>query len=125
MKKFGLLAIIGASFLCGCAQSANDIPAAYISPITYQSYTCSQIREEAQRLVNRVAEATGVQNGKATSDAVAMGVGVVIFFPALFFVKGNSTTAPELGRLKGEMQALEQAAIQKNCHLTFQAAPPV
>ena len=54
-----------------------------------------------------------------------MGVGLVLFWPSLFFIKGDGATAAELGRLKGEMDAIEQASIQKNCGIQFQrAAPP-
>jgi hypothetical protein len=109
--------------LSGCAQSANDIAPAYVSPIAYSSYTCSQISEEAARLSARAAEATGVQNSKATGDAVATGA-AIIFWPALLFIKGDSTTGAELARLKGEMQAIEDASIQKKCNISFRATPP-
>ena len=60
---------------------------------------------------------------KATSDAVATGVGVVPFWPVLFMVKGDGTTAAELSRLKGEMEAIEVVNIQKKCGLAFQTKP--
>ena len=47
-------------------------------------------------------------------------VGVVIFWPALFFIDGDNQKTAELARLKGEMEALEQASIQKNCGIQFQ-----
>lgn len=46
-----------------------------------------------------------------------MCVGLVLFWPTLFFLDNNSTQAAEYGRMKGEFAALEQAAIQKNCGL--------
>ena len=65
----------------------------------------------------------GVQDEKATNDAVATGVGAVLFWPSLFFIKGDGQTAAELGRLRGEFEAIEQASIQKNCGMRFQRAP--
>jgi hypothetical protein len=53
------------------------------------------------------------------------GAAIVLFWPAAFFVKGDGQTAAELGRLKGEFEAIEQASIQKNCGLRFQRAAPV
>lgn len=38
---------------------------------------------------------------------------------AAFFVGGDRGNAAELGRLKGEMDALEQASIKKNCGIQF------
>ena len=61
-----------------------------------------------------------MQDAKATSDALATGVGVVLFWPALFLIKGDSTTAAELSRLKGEKEAIERAGVQKQCGIRFQ-----
>lgn len=66
-----------------------------------------------------------MQDEKATSDAVATGVALVIFWPAAFFVKGDGPTAAELGRLKGEFEALEKTAIEKRCGLQFRQQPAV
>ena len=88
MNKF--VAAAAGMLLTGCAQSANDIAPAYVSPVAYSSFTCAQISEEAARLSARAAQAAGVQNSKATGDAVATGVSVVLFWPALFFIKGDS-----------------------------------
>lgn len=90
----------------------------------YQSYSCEQLQMEAQRISSRAAEISGVQDKKASSDAVKMGVGVILFWPTLFFIKGDGTTAAEVGRLKGEMDAVEQASIQKNCGIHFQREAP-
>lgn len=61
----------------------------------------------------------GIQDSKSTNDAVAMGVGLVLFWPSLFFIKGDGQTAAELSRLRGEFEALEQVSIQKNCNHQF------
>jgi len=80
----------------------------------YQSYSCNQIRMEMQRVGRRVNDVAGIQDSEATKDSVAMGVGLVLFWPALFFMIGQDKEQ-ELSRLKGEFEALEQAAIQKEC----------
>ncbi|WP_281856846.1 hypothetical protein [Litoreibacter halocynthiae] len=103
----------------GCAQKSADISASYVSPLQYQSYSCSQISAEAQRLSGRASEVTGVQNKKATNDAVATGVALVLFWPAVFLIGGDKENGAELARLKGEMEALEKASIQKNCGIRF------
>lgn len=107
----------------GCAQKSEDITASYVSPLQYQAYSCSQISAEAQRLSGRVSEVTGIQNKKASNDAVATGVAIVLFWPAAFFIGGNKGNGSELARLKGEMQALEQASIQRNCAIRFKKVP--
>ncbi len=107
-------------FAAGCASRAENISAAYVSPLQYQNYSCSQLGEEASRLASRAAQVAGVQDSKATNDAVATGVGVIIFWPALFLIKGDATTAAELARLKGEMEAIERVSIEKKCNIRFQ-----
>ncbi len=66
-------------------------------------------------LSRRVSELGGQVDKTASDDAVQMGIGLVLFWPALFFLDGNTPQATEYGRLKGEFDALEKAAIQKEC----------
>lgn len=110
--------------VAGCAKDANQVGATYVSPITYESYSCPQLGEEAQRVSSRAAQSSGVQDQKATNDKVAMGVGLVVFWPALLFTKGNDENTAELARLKGQMDAIEEISIKKKCGIAFQRAPP-
>ncbi len=71
---------------------------------------------EMQRISRRVHEVSGQQQKEADGDAAALGVGLVLFWPALFFMIGKDQEA-ELARLKGEYEALEQAAIEKECNV--------
>ena len=45
---------------------------------------------------------------------------LILFWPAIFFVGGDKGSAAEVGRLKGEMQAIEQANLAKSCGIQFQ-----
>ena len=101
--------------LAACADSSNKIAASYVSPLVYQDYSCSQLAAEIGRITARVAEVAGVQDEAASDDAVLMGVGLVLFWPTLFFLEGDTGREAELGRLKGEMQAIEKTATRKNC----------
>ncbi len=121
--RYAILVLV-AGMLCGCASSADKISASYVSPLAYQQYTCQQIGAEGERLSRRAAEVAGVQDQKATNDAVATGVAIVLFWPAAFMISGDGQSAAELGRLRGEMDALEQASIQKNCGIRFAKHPP-
>jgi hypothetical protein len=109
-----------AAALAGCASSSSEVSATYVSPLQFQHLTCKQIAMEAERVSRRSAELSGVQDGKRTSDVVATTAAVIIFWPAAFLVKGDGQTAAELGRLKGEFEALERVANEKNCRLQMQ-----
>jgi hypothetical protein len=90
----------------------------------YQSYNCQQLAAEAQRVSAAAAAASGTQDSQATKDAVATTAAVIIFWPAAFFVQGDKQNAAQLAQLKGEMDAIQQTSIQKQCGIQFQAAPP-
>jgi hypothetical protein len=117
-------AVFAALALAGCASKSSEIAPTYVSAMQYQSYNCAQLAEEAQRVSAAATTATGVQDKQATNDAVALGVGFVIFWPSLFFIGGDKVNAAQLGQLKGEMEAIQQASIQKRCNIQFQTAPP-
>lgn len=110
--------------LVACASSADKITPSYVSPIMYENYTCEQLALEAQAVSSRAAQAAGVQNKARTNDVVVTTVGFVVFWPALFFLDGDGPQAVELARLKGQMEAIEQASIRKNCGIQFQREPP-
>jgi hypothetical protein len=118
MRYLGLAAIAALS-LVGCASNSADIAPAYVSPISYQTFTCPQLAQEAQAVSARAAAVSGAQDSKRTSDAVATGVALVVFWPAAFLVKGDGATAAELGQLKGQMIAIEQASTAKRCGIQF------
>lgn len=124
MHSRAIISIIVALTLVGCASKAAEITPAYVSPMLYQSYNCQQLAAEAQRVSAAAAAATGVQDSQATKDTVATTVGIIVFWPSLFFIGGDKQTAAQLAQLKGEMDAIQQASIQKQCGIQFQTAPP-
>jgi hypothetical protein len=120
MYRVAISAAVAATLLAGCASRSENITAAYVSPLTYESYNCRQLGEEATRVSTRAAQAMGAQDSKATGDAVATGVGLILFWPAVFFIKGDGASAAEVARMKGEMEAIEQASIRKDCGIKFE-----
>jgi hypothetical protein len=104
-----------------CAKRAEDVAAAYVSPLQYQQYSCAQLAAEASRVSQRAAELSGVQDSKRTKDKVATVAAVIVFWPAAFLVSGDDAQTAELARLKGEFAAIQQISIQKNCGTRFEA----
>jgi hypothetical protein len=120
----GWVSIITAVSLAGCASKSADIAPVYVSPLQYQSLTCQQLAAEGQRIAAAAATAAGQQDSQATKDAVATTVGVLIVWPALFLIQGDKQNAAQLAQLKGQMDAIEQVSIQKNCGIQFRQSPP-
>lgn len=108
----------------GCASNSGEIRSAYVSPMAYDGYSCQQIVQENAQLQSRISSTAGAVDKKAHGDKVKMGVGLVLFWPTLFFLKGDGAEAQEYARLKGEHEALETAYAQKNCHSVLTVGQP-
>lgn len=124
MNKVAATLVASAYLLSGCATSSKDISATYVSPMQYQGYDCQQIRMEMQRVVGRVNQISGRLDEASNNDKLLVGVGLVLFWPALFALGGTKGQEQELSRLKGEYDALSQAAIEKKCSGVTQEAAP-
>ncbi|NBJ12352.1 hypothetical protein [Microvirga arsenatis] len=125
MKKTIQFAAVAASLslvAAGCASRSEDVAASYVSPSMYSSYSCRELAAEAQRVSAAASAAAGAQDSQRTKDAVATTAALIVFWPAAFFVSGNNAQTAELARLKGQMQAIEGASVQKKCGINFQRA---
>lgn len=123
--KIRVLAAIGtAAIAAGCASRAENITAAYVSPVLYENLSCQQLAREATNVSARAQQAAGIQNKKSGQDAAVMTVGLVLFWPALLFTQGDGAQAAEVARLKGEMEAIETASNRKGCGIVFQKEKP-
>ncbi len=120
--NFSKFAILGALIaVSGCASSSREIVPTYVSPLTYDSYSCDQIETEMNRLLTRVGQLGGQLDQKASTDELQTGVGLFLFWPTLVFLDGDGLEASEYARLTGEYEALDQTAIMKGC---MSSSPP-
>jgi uncharacterized protein YceK len=119
--KHVLLSTAAVLVLAGCASKSEDITAAYVSPVAYQSYTCDQLQQEAEGISARAAQAAGQQDKARKNDQVKTAVGVVLFWPVLLFNEGDGRNAAELSNLKGQMNAIQTASTKKKCGFTFES----
>lgn len=111
------LTLVCVVILSACATSSNKISAQYVSPMQYRDYDCNQLAEEMSRVSRRVGELRGSIDEEANEDKVAMGVGLVLFWPALLFIDGDSPEGVEYARLKGEFEALQVNSAEKKCEI--------
>ena len=122
MKNF-LIAGALAATLAACASQPDEIQTAYVSTLPYENYDCQQIAGEMERVSRRASELRGSLKKKADNDEAQMGVGLILFWPTLFFLEGgDGPTAQEYARLKGERDALEKVSIAKKCGIEFRSA---
>jgi outer membrane murein-binding lipoprotein Lpp len=116
-------AVVAMSYLAGCSTAAKDVTTTYVSPTQFASYDCQQLAAEAQRLQVRFTELGGRLDQAASNDKTITGVGLILFWPALFALGGTKAQEAEYGRLRGEYEAVQQASIQKKCSGGAAAVP--
>ena len=122
MKR--LLPLLAILSLTACATAPDKIAAADVSPLQYQAYTCRQIGAELARIEKKVNALYYKLDKTASNDNAQMGVGLILFWPTLFFLEGgDGAEAAEYARMKGEVDALESVSIQKNCGIKFPEPP--
>ena len=110
-----IAAITAAAMLAGCAVSSTKIASQSISPMQYAGYDCQQISLESNRIQTRINALRSQIDTRAQNDQALTGVGLLVFWPALFFLGGNPAEEAEYARLMGEQEALGQASIVKKC----------
>ncbi len=118
MKKIITSLAISAFSIAGCSTSSKDIVPAYVSSVLYSNYDCDQIRLELIRVSTEVNAIAGKLDKNRENDNMTTTAGVILFWPALFFLGGTKEQEARYAQLKGEYIALEQTSIQKKCGLT-------
>jgi len=112
-KIIGAIAI--SMLISGCAKKADSIKAIYVSSMVYDSKSCKQLRDEVIKVNKRLSIISGQQADVANKDAVVMGVGLVIFWPALLLLAEGDDQKAEIGNLKGQYNTIRDVAAKKNC----------
>lgn len=113
MKK--AIAVFVSIALAGCATASKDIAGVYVSPVAYQNYDCQQLVAETARIQGKVNQIGGRLDEAASNDKAIAGVGVILFWPALFALGGTKAQETEYASLKGQADAVQQAAIDRKC----------
>lgn len=104
--------------VAGCASNPDKIDAAYVSPLKYKDFDCDQIALEMDYVGQRTTKLYSRLKKEHGKDQAQMGVGLVLFWPALFFLEGgDGPEAAEYAQLKGEFEALRENSVQKRCQI--------
>lgn len=119
MNKSPLILLAACALLAaGCATKPENIAPSYVSEMQYLSYTCEQLAEEQARLVAALATASDAQRQARSNDTA----GVILLGLPVSSLSG-ANQASNIARLKGELEALQKAAIRKGCVFELLADP--
>jgi len=99
-----------------CAPHSYEIKSAEVSPEQYKELSCTEIYAEMNAHLRSLEELGSSINQAAETDETQTGVGLILFWPVLFWLEGSDTPeAQEYAQIRGEMLSLEHTAILKDC----------
>lgn len=120
-----LLAVIACASQAACASQPQNIEARYVSPTVYQNWSCDQLFDERTRLTKEVDRVSGLQRENANADTAMMTVGIIVLWPVLLGLAATKDRKEELGRLKGEYDAVDLSSRTKQCTAPAPGSPSV
>ena len=118
-----LIFLVTVFFLSACgvkSVTSASVQADIVSIAQYKDYSCKELATDALNIQNRIPEISSVID-KKKKDKDAYIATAVVFMPILAAgIKGNQEEAAQLALYKGQLNAIRQAAIMKDCEIVVQ-----
>ena len=118
-----LIFLVMVFFLSACgvkSVTSASVQADIVSIAEYKDYSCKELAIDALNIQNRIPEISSVID-KKKKDNDAYIATAVVFMPILAAgIKGNQEEAAQLALYKGQLNAIRQAAIMKDCEIIVQ-----
>ena len=115
-----LIFLVSVFFLSACgvkSVTSGSVKADIVSVAEYKDYSCKELAIDALNIQNRIPEISSVID-KKKKDNDAYIATAVVFMPILAAgIKGNQEEAAQLALYKGQLNAIRQAAIMKDCEI--------
>lgn len=113
--KRTIIAAASIALLGACATSPENIKPHFVPSSAYSSATCEELDADLKDARARLAIMLREQGEDAQADAVAMGIGLLVFAPALLVLAATDDREEEIGQLSGEVEGMTNAYVQKSC----------
>lgn len=114
-RTFALSGLLGLAMLAGCATRAVDIQPLPVNAADFALWGCDRIHDEADRVQQQAAELAYAVDERAGHNIMALGLGLMVFWPAILSMRPEGLEAQDLARYKGRYEALLAAASQQRC----------
>lgn len=101
--------------LAGCASRSVDVAPQPSDPAQFGGWTCEAMFDEMDRVQQRAADVAYAVDARHGNNVIALSLGVMVFWPALFAMRPDGPDAAELAQLKGRHDALRVAAAGSRC----------
>ena len=119
-------ALCAAALLAGCAPSAKELGATYVSPLRFKDYSCEDLHSEALHILEEIAHLGGAID-KSASETNQLTTAGVVLSPFTFGLSGLATAYKSkdwhkdgsdivaFSQMKGNYAAVVEAAKRKGC----------
>lgn len=108
-----LLAAVG--LVAGCATRSANVQPLHVDPADFRPWTCARLQDEMDQVQQRAVELSWIVDERAGQHVVALGVGLMVFWPALLAMRPDGAESEALAALKGRFEALREAARRNGC----------
>ncbi len=115
MSKLPLLPVLACLLLQGCITRSTEVRAARIDPAEFADLSCVRIDDALDEVQHRAADVAYSVDAQAGNNILAMGLGVMLFWPAMLAMRPDGLEAADLARLKGRFDALTEASRRQGC----------
>ena len=103
------------ALLAGCATRSADVLPVPANAQEFSTWDCNRIDDESDAVRQRATELAWTVDEQVANNIGALGIGAVVFWPALLALRGDGSEAAALARWKGRDEALAAAARDKAC----------
>lgn len=108
-------ALLALALAAGCATRSQDVPPEKVDAASFASMDCNALYDETDRTRLRATAVAYALDERSSTNIVALGMGVTVFWPALLAMRPTGPDAQELARLKGRDEALRAAQGARGC----------
>jgi hypothetical protein len=107
--------------LASCGSSLAEPSSTYVPPSAYLKFGCPQLVQEARAVFTRSSKAAGLQQ----SDPIMIGnqnKSTTVRWPKALTLVGDSSIQDELALMRGQLIAIEEVSIGRQCSIIFYRA---
>ena len=115
---------VTAALLAGCATRSVNVLPLPADPAEFAHWDCNRLDDERDRVQQRAADTAYAVDERVGNNILALGMGLMVFWPALAALRADGPEAADLALLKGRFEALQTAAAQRQCPPPAADLPP-
>jgi len=100
---------------CSGAKQASEVNKVYVSSAKYKGLTCKELIAESEIIRSREPALAAKVDKHYKSQKNTELVTWLLFWPAAFWLEDGEKDSSELARVRGELDAIRQAMLAKDC----------